>query len=370
MICLHWPFSAAPWAEVWEYDWFACENIMWTFAQKEISTAYVWYKVRCKQRSIYMLNQKKNVLTLNVRGFRFPRLFGPKSTHYVIIYLGCHRMIWSSKSYFVWYVRSFFFRDEAMAVDRLKGVVNFLQQCRGADDFDAIQKRQYDILLQDLEQVRQMNHDEAAEALSLLKDIDFTADMRSGLEKIVQEKVGFVQSGRVILQQWKYFPEFLKDSLWLRLTNPGYQSQALTVHLKLLVEHLYKLGLRAPNEETFAMLTTVLLLTDQGRFTDMVSLRSAYLSAKSQARQWLDVMKKQKEQPRCCKLQDLPKTPSDLDPERLRDVLEKEICLLLFQRVWKWRRFCIFAPWCHNVQAGYRRTCKFLRAIQVAVMFK
>lgn len=217
-------------------------------------------------------------------------------------------------------MRSFFSRDEAMAVDRLKGVVNFLQQCRGADDFDAIQKRQYDILLQDLEQVRQMNHDEAAEALSLLKDIDFTADMRSGLEKIVQEKVGFVQSGRVILQQWKYFPEFLKDSLWLRLTNPGYQSQALTVHLKLLVEHLYKLGLRAPNEETFAMLTTVLLLTDQGRFTDMVSLRSAYLSAKSQARQWLDVMKKQKEQPRCCKLQDLPKTPSDLDPERLRDV--------------------------------------------------
>lgn len=213
-----------------------------------------------------------------------------------------------------------FFLFEAMAVDRLKGVVKFLEQCRGAHDFETIQKKQYDVLLQELEQVRQMNHEEAAEALSLLKTVDFTADMRSCLEKIVQEKVGFVQSGRVVLQQWKYFPEFLKDSLWLRLTNPGLQSQALTVHLRLLVEHLYKLGLRAPNEETFAMLTTVLLLTDQGRFTDTVSLRSAYLSTKSQARQWLEVMKKQKEQPHCSRLQDLPKAPSDLDPERLRHV--------------------------------------------------
>ena len=68
-----------------------------------------------------------------------------------------------------------------MAVDRLKGVVKFLQQCRGAEDFESIQKKQYDVLLQELEQVRQMNHDEAAEALSLLKDIDFTADMRSCL---------------------------------------------------------------------------------------------------------------------------------------------------------------------------------------------
>ena len=207
-----------------------------------------------------------------------------------------------------------------MAVDRLKGVVRFLEQCRGAHDFETIQKKQYDVLLQELEQVREMNHEEAAEALSLLKTVDVTADLRSCLEKIVQEKVGFVQSGRAVLQQWTYFPEFLKDSLWLRLTNPGLQSQALTVHLKLLVEHLYKLGLRAPNEETFAMLTTVLLLTDQGRFTDMVGLRSAYLSTKSQARQWLDVLKKQKEQPHCSRLQDLPKAPSDLYPERLRRV--------------------------------------------------
>ena len=68
-------------------------------------------------------------------------------------------------------MRSFFF--EAMAVDRLKGAVKFLEQCRGADDFETIQKKQYDVLLQELEQVRQMNHEEAAEALSLLKTVDF-----------------------------------------------------------------------------------------------------------------------------------------------------------------------------------------------------
>ena len=58
----------------------------------------------------------------------------------------------NSKSYFVWYIVAFFL-FEAMAVDRLKGVVKFLEQCRGAHDFETIQKKQYDVLLQELEQV-------------------------------------------------------------------------------------------------------------------------------------------------------------------------------------------------------------------------
>ena len=207
-----------------------------------------------------------------------------------------------------------------MAVDRLKGVGKFLQQCRGADDFSAIQKTQHTALLQELGQLRQASHEECASMISLLKEMDLTEEMKDALVKLVQEKAGFNQSTRVILQQWKFFPEFLKEGHWLRLTNPGLQSQALTVHLKLLMEHLYKLGLRAPSEDTFAMITTLLLLTDQGRFSDSISLRSAYLSCKSQARHWLQILKHQKTQPNHPRLQELPKSAADLDPERLKDV--------------------------------------------------
>lgn len=151
-------------------------------------------------------------------------------------------------------------------------------------------------------------------------EMDLSEEMKNALEKVVQEKVGFNQSTRVILQHWKFFPEFLKDGHWVRLTNPGLQSQALTVHLKLLMEHLYKLGLRAPNEETFAMITTLLLLTDQGRFSDGISLRSAYLSCKTQAGHWLNILKNQKTQPAHPMMQELPKSFADLDPERMKDV--------------------------------------------------
>ena len=79
----------------------------------------------------------------------------------------------------------------------------------------------------------------------LAEEMDLSEEMKNALVKLVQEKVGFNQSTRVILQHWKFFPEFLKDGHWLRLTNPGVQSQALTVDLKLLMEHLYKLGLHS-----------------------------------------------------------------------------------------------------------------------------
>ena len=112
------------------------------------------------------------------------------------------------------------------------------------------------------------------------------------------------------------------------------------------------------------MLTTVLLLTDQGRFTDMVSSRSAYLSTESQARQWLDVMKKQKEQPHCSRLQDSPKAPSDLDPERLRYVfgegaLPASLPAGVNMEMLK-----------QAIDAFANSLCKFPRAFQVAVMFK
>lgn len=82
----------------------------------------------------------------------------------------------------------------------------------------------------------------------------------------------------------------------------------------------YLLGLRHPDEETYGMLTTLLLITDQARFQDPVALRSAYLATKSQAKAILNVLKKAELQPDFGFLQVLPLKPHELEEGRLQQV--------------------------------------------------
>ena len=66
------------------------------------------------------------------------------------------------------------------------------------------------------------------------------------------------------------------------------------------------------------MLTCLLLLCDQGRFSDGISLRSAYLACKSQAKHWLTLYRNEPQV--MGPLQDLPADPSDLDEARRKFV--------------------------------------------------
>lgn len=76
------------------------------------------------------------------------------------------------------------------------------------------------------------------------------------------------------------------------------------------------MGLRNPSEETFSMVTTLLLICDQTRFYDAIGLRSAYLSTKTQARAVLSALKKAEFQPPLGLLQELPLDPKQLDSGR------------------------------------------------------
>lgn len=76
------------------------------------------------------------------------------------------------------------------------------------------------------------------------------------------------------------------------------------------------MGLRHPSEETFSMITTLLLICDQTRFYDAIGLRSAYLSTKTQARAVLAALKKAEVQPPLGLLQELPLDPKELDSGR------------------------------------------------------
>ena len=124
-----------------------------------------------------------------------------------------------------------------MALTRLKGVKDFLESCKDDANFSELRQRQFEAMLKELQQLKQFSHVNGAQMITSFKSMPWTEEMMSTLVEVVQEKVSFV-STRVTLQNWKIVPLYLREADWLRLTNPALQSQALTAHLKLLIEHL------------------------------------------------------------------------------------------------------------------------------------
>ena len=122
---------------------------------------------------------------------------------------------------------------------RLKSVHDFLLKCQGSDKFEEICKAQFDAAVQELRGIKALSHEQASEILTLIDQMLWKDDMKKVLKEIIQDKVAFVQSPtRVILQHWTHFPLYLREEDWLRLTNPSMQSQAFTVTLKEMMDHL------------------------------------------------------------------------------------------------------------------------------------
>lgn len=74
--------------------------------------------------------------------------------------------------------------------------------------------------------------------------------------------------------------------------DPTLQSQSLSLHLTELVTHLSKLTLRSASEETWGVLTALLLLHGEARFDDPIQLRSSFLSTKTQGKAVLNRLKR------------------------------------------------------------------------------
>lgn len=122
-------------------------------------------------------------------------------------------------------------------VERLKSVQDFLVKCQGSDDFKAVQQKQFDGMLNELRLLKTVPLEQASEMMDLIRAMVWTDDMKEALCKVVQGKAS-LSSTRVVLQHWTNCPLFLREEDWLRLTNVGLQSQAFTVNLKEMVDHL------------------------------------------------------------------------------------------------------------------------------------
>ena len=129
-----------------------------------------------------------------------------------------------------------------------------------------------------------MDFDEGAPLLAMVQQNQlWTKPQKETISQAIHKKVqesmgnrGMVKE-RVQHQQFTWFPQFFTKSDWdLIMTAAIPAAQKCSV----LMERLWKLDLRSPNEDTYAMITVVLLLTETERFLDAVQLRSSYLSVK------------------------------------------------------------------------------------------
>ena len=84
---------------------------------------------------------------------------------------------------------------------------------------------------------------------------------------------------RQSMQSWELFPLYLSEGLWEKIQDTRVSSVSV---LEALTKHLVALGLRAPSENTQAMVLSLLNLREpeERRRTDSASLRTAYLNVK------------------------------------------------------------------------------------------
>lgn len=140
-----------------------------------------------------------------------------------------------------------------MAVTRLKGVKEFLENCRDEANFSELRQKQFDAMLKELQQLKQVSHENGAQMITSLKSMPWTEEMMSSLLAVVTEKVSFV-STRVSLQNWKLLPLYLRDADWLRLTNPGPHGASQTSDRAFVSCLVYTSGWMYSGEQSYRMM--------------------------------------------------------------------------------------------------------------------
>ena len=212
------------------------------------------------------------------------------------------------------------FGGSVMAFDRVKALGEYLAQCANLPNFDELLSQQCGVLAQQIRDAGSLEFAEGAALLALIQqEPHWKESHRHTLVGVVQSKVEEGRgskplAGRTPLQDFCWFPVYLTEAEWkIVLDN---KATSLPYRTNIVTERCFRLGLKAPSEETYAMCATVLLLPEQERFGDAVSLRSSYITVKDLVKQCLKA-KSEEEGSKFEFLKQLPADPRGLEPERL-----------------------------------------------------
>ena len=210
-----------------------------------------------------------------------------------------------------------------MALQRLQALEVYLEKCKPLSNFQNILQEQCLQVVKELESLEKMEFAEGAPLLACVQQNTFwTAEQKELLSqaihsKVKQSMVGKTVAARIPMQQFQHFPVYLMESEWSSILKDTINVQH---KCDIVMERLYHLGLRAPSEDTLAMLTVVLLLRDSQRLSDGIQLRSAYLSVKQMVKNYFKSKKTSSDTTLAPVdlLEKLPSDPKALQEERLQ----------------------------------------------------
>ena len=178
-----------------------------------------------------------------------------------------------------------------MAFDRLKALETYLESCCNLETFPEILEQQCVQLTKELQNLTALDFEEGAPLLAMVQqNRRWSKAQKETISQAIHKKVqeSMVKKGvvkdRVQHQSFTWFPQFLCKSDWDLLMNATIPTAQ---KVSVVMDRLWKLDLRAPNEDTQAMITVCLLLTETQRFSDPVQLRSSYLSVKGLVKSYL-----------------------------------------------------------------------------------
>ena len=172
------------------------------------------------------------------------------------------------------------------AFERMRALERYLDECQELSNFQEILQQQCEQVVREIDAMASLELEAAAPLLAMVRQNRlWSDDMKETISQSLHHKVTQSLGGarsissRMPMQDYSWFPVYLTKKDW----DTVLQADTIAnVGLKcnVLCDRLWKLGLRAPSEPTYAMITAVLLLREPQRFSDGIQLRSSYLTVK------------------------------------------------------------------------------------------
>ena len=216
-------------------------------------------------------------------------------------------------------------RERVMAAfERMKALERYLDECQELGNFQEILQQQCQQVVKELGAMASLELEAAAPLLAMVRQNRlWTNDMKEAISQALHTKVteslgaGKVIASRMPMQDFSWFPVYLTQKDW-DIVLQADTSANVGLKCNVVCDRLWKLGLRAPSEPTYAMITAILLLREPMRFSDGIQLRSSYLTVKQLVKNCLKAKSDEKTGDECYKT--LPPMPTSLAEETYKRV--------------------------------------------------
>ena len=161
----------------------------------------------------------------------------------------------------------------------LDAVTSFLNHMQGHADFSQRRHEQYVSCKQKIQNCRSIQISEGGPLLEKLSKMPWETDQSKVLQGEVAALVEggeLVDRGRRSLQNYTTFPWYLPSRIWLYILNP----QEAAAALRMMTDHLIKLGLCVPSEKTCSRVTALYVLHKHHNMS-AEALHQEYLNVKN-----------------------------------------------------------------------------------------